>query len=394
MRIALVITNGPTKRGGLEHLALRLAQHLGEGSAANCIACRFTSGRQTLRGYFGQHEERRTFVCEGIPIRVMAPSWFGRFLLRPVFRLIWRKMTNPLARWLYLAAMTREVRRCCAGCDIIHYLGSANEMLGFAAWKAARLNGVPFVVEPAVHPGQWGDSWHDAMLYSMADLVLAHSRYEAQVIEQLGVARRKVFTVIHGVDPPRDGDGSRFRARYGIDGPMVLFLGRKTEEKGVFRCIEAFRRLAERVPSAFLVMAGPSGGITLNEPGDRMIDLSELSDSEKNDALAACDVLCVPSEGESFGMVYFEAWGFKKPVVALNLPILRETLGTTGGGILVEGVPEEISRVLETVLTSPDFALQLGSRGHEASLRHSWRNAAETYSVGYSLLGGAPGIRT
>ena len=62
------------------------------------------------------------------------------------------------------------------------------------------------------------------------------------------------------------------------------------------------------------------------------LNLDDVSEDEKQDALSACDVLCVPSEGESFGMVYFEAWAYEKPVVALDLPALRDSLGGSSGG--------------------------------------------------------------
>jgi hypothetical protein len=49
-----------------------------------------------------------------------------------------------------------------------------------------------------------------------------------------------------------------------------------------------------------------------SEARPRVLDLDDLTEGEKQDALAACDVLCVPSEGELFGMVYFEAWALRE----------------------------------------------------------------------------------
>ena len=40
--------------------------------------------------------------------------------------------------------------------------------------------------------------------------------------------------------------------------------------------------------------------------------------------LSACDVVAVPSRDESFGMVIVEAWAAGRPVVAADIPVLRE----------------------------------------------------------------------
>jgi glycosyltransferase involved in cell wall biosynthesis len=379
MRISFVITNGPSLTGGLERVCLRLAQHLGEGPAGNRIACRFSRSRQNLAGYFLHHEPRGTVLLGEVPVTTLSPAWARRQLLRPVLRLSCRPSTHGLARQLYEKALLPELIEASRGADLIHYLGSAGEMLGFAACRAAKELGLPFVVEPAVHPGQWGDSWGDRILYERADRVLAHSEHEAEVLVEMGVARDRVFAVTHGVDLGSGGDGNRFRSGHGIAGPMLLFLGRKTEAKGVTRCIDAFTRIRQRFPSATLVLVGPTEGKSVARLPDGVLDLDDVSEEMKQDALAACDLLCVPSEGESFGMVYFEAWAYHKPVVALDLPTLRETVGETGGGLLVGTDPADIAAAMGRLLESPELRQELGAAGKRAAVRHEWTMAARDY---------------
>jgi glycosyltransferase involved in cell wall biosynthesis len=385
MRIALVSENAWPLVGGLEIIGLRLSQHL-HASGDNCrIVTRFTRHRHGLADYFQASEPVRCFDNEGVDTCVVPLRWWERILWIPLFRLIWRPRTFPLAHALHNLVMVPKLRRLLIGCDAVHFLGSGPELLGFAAAAAARLLGVPFLVEPALHPGQWGDSWIDVRLYRQADRVLAHTEAERQVLERLGIPAERVSVVLHGVDPQEGGDGQRFRERHAIPAaaPLILFLGRKTREKGVLRLLGAFRRIRDAVPEVRLVLAGPSAGAIPRSAEVGVLDLSDLSEAQKQDALAACALLCVPSEGESFGLVYHEAWFYGKAVVALDLPALRESVAANGGGLLVSEDPASLEEALLSLLRDPQRARAMGERGRGVALRHSWASAIESYRLAY-----------
>ena len=206
MRIALVAENAWPLVGGLETIGLRLGQHL-QASGDNCrIVTRFTRQRHGLADYFRASEPGRCFDNQGVDTCVIPLRWWERILWLPLFRLIWRPRTFPLAHALHNLVMVPKLRRRLIGCDAVHFLGSGPELLGFAAAAAARRLGVPFLVEPALHPGQWGDSWIDVRLYRQADRVLAHTEAEGQVLERLGIPAERVSVVLHGVDPQEGGD--------------------------------------------------------------------------------------------------------------------------------------------------------------------------------------------
>jgi glycosyltransferase involved in cell wall biosynthesis len=117
--------------------------------------------------------------------------------------------------------------------------------------------------------------------------------------------------------------------------------------------------------------------------GSRILDLDDLSEVEKQNALAACDILCVPSEGESFGMVYFEAWAYKKPVVTLDIPVLRETVGASGGGLLVQGNPVSIAGAITELLGDVALRQRMGEDGHRLACRHRWDKTVNYYERAY-----------
>lgn len=391
MKIALVTVNAWPLLGGLETLALRIGQQLRAGGDHCRMVARFTRHRHALQAYFHASEPSRCFENAGVDTCVLSLRSWERILWLPLFRLIWRPRTFPIALALHNAVMEPRLRRELRGFQVVHYLGSGPELLGFAAAAAARRLGIPFLVEPALHPGQWGDSWIDQRLYRRADLILAHSECERQVLQRLGISPQKVSVILHGVDRLQGGLDRRFRERHGIPAgaPLILFLGRKTLEKGVFRLLSAFPAIRAAMPEAWLVLAGPTtSGLHLGE-GEHVLDVNDLSEQDKQDALAACTLLCVPSEGESFGLVYYEAWQYGKPVVALDLPSLRDSIHAHFAGVLVAPEdPEALVQAVLMVLQDSRLARGMGERGRSLAARHTWESAIASYRLAYGKAAG------
>jgi glycosyltransferase involved in cell wall biosynthesis len=349
-----------------------------------------------------------SWVHDGIEVVELVRGAREEIFFKPVPSLRKRRVTFPLAIACYRLAYARQIARLCEGSSVLHSFGTGMEMNGYAVAAAAKILGARFVIEPAIHAGSCGDSWLDAPLYHKADLLLAHTDFEAGVIQTLGVPKKTIRTIVHGVDFCDSGDGRRFRARHGIGGPMVLFLGRKTREKGVARLLEAWPLVVAKFPEATLVIAGPKSidfeilkseklkaesrnlpatgyplPATAPESLLQVLNLDDLSEGEKQDVLSTCNILCVPSEGESFGMVYFEAWAYKKPVVALDLPVLRETIGRHGGGLLCTSEPSDIAASLIQLLGNLELQKNMGAKGHAIALQHHWPAALESYSKAY-----------
>jgi len=164
---------------------------------------------------------------------------------------------------------------------------------------------------------------------------------------------------------------------------MVLFVGRRSEDKGYFLLLEAFATLRKHMPNVTLVIAGPGKAAPATAEG--VLELGRVSDEIKQDALSACTVFCMPSKGESFGMAYFEAWDCGKPVIGLDLPVFQETIGSSGGGLLAApDRPEDLVEKLRLFLEQPELAVAMGARGREFARGYSWNGAAQSCLEAYS----------
>mgnify|MGYP001293346880 CR=1 FL=1 len=136
-----------------------------------------------------------------------------------------------------------------------------------------------------------------------------------------------------------DAVAARSRWRTGL-GRYVLAVGGIEPRKGSIDLIEAFALLRREDPSLQLVFAG---GETLFDYRDYRAEFERcraelgvspiILGSIDNDALpalvAACEVFAFPSTKEGFGLAAMEALAAGRPVVARELPVLREVFGDT-----------------------------------------------------------------
>ncbi len=122
---------------------------------------------------------------------------------------------------------------------------------------------------------------------------------------------------------------------------LVLFLSRIHEKKGCDLLIEAFARIAKRDHNLHLVVAGPdqtgwadtlkalAAGFGLD---NRITWTGMLQGDIKWGAFHACEVFCLPSHQENFGIVVAEALACGKPVLISNkVNIWREIYADQAG---------------------------------------------------------------
>jgi glycosyltransferase involved in cell wall biosynthesis len=171
----------------------------------------------------------------------------------------------------------------------------------------------------------------------------------------------------------------------------VLFLGQKYRYKGPALLLRAARAIWQSHPTARLAFLGPrtaySRRLFAGVHDRRILELDTVDLAEKTDALAACDVLCLPSTQESFGGVFTEAWALGKPVVGCDIPAVRAVVAHGEDGLLCPPDPEEIGRALRTLLSDAAERAALGARGREKVSRlYTWPRLAERTEVVYRTV--------
>ena len=92
--------------------------------------------------------------------------------------------------------------------------------------------------------------------------------------------------------------------------------------------------------------------------------LGFVSESERRDLLAACDLLALPSRTESFGLVFMEAWANRKPVIGARAGAIPAVVRDGENGVLVKfGDVNALSGAIETLVRSPETRENMGASG-------------------------------
>jgi glycosyltransferase involved in cell wall biosynthesis len=377
--------------GGLQSHAEHLARHLiARGHEVTVITKAFTKVPERLEFlYFS--ENPKSGEVNGVPVRALNYSPRLRvlhwFIAKAKVKVGLKKLALSLYCWQAKIGNENLYR----GFDIIHHVGQATAFLGFAAADGARKWRTPFVVQPTCHPFQVGDDPLDLKLYKMAKRAMVHTNYEASHLRPM-FGSMPIDVVGNGIEDRTDGVGERFRKRHGIQGPLILYIGRRDIDKGYGLVTQAFDLVKQKRADATLVCLGPPGGLNkVERPG--ILNFDFVEEMTKHDALAASDCLCVPSEGESFGLVYMEAGRYGKPVIARRLPVLEELLDGGEAGVLVgrknaeknenQVTCEEIAVEVLTLINNPGFSFKIGERCRRVSEKFIWPSIVENFESAY-----------
>jgi glycosyltransferase involved in cell wall biosynthesis len=165
-----------------------------------------------------------------------------------------------------------------------------------------------------------------------------------------------------GSEVPERPQPERFRQKFGLVGRFAIYVGRIDANKGCAELFEYFRRYADASPEGLtLVLVGNS---ILPVPGHpRIRHLGFLPDGDKFDALAAADVLIMPSYFESLSMVALEAWALGKPVLANGrCDVLKGQCQRSNAGLFYEDY-DEFGETLRTLESNTSLVAALGENG-------------------------------
>ena len=168
----------------------------------------------------------------------------------------------------------------------------------------------------------------------------------------------------------------------------MLFVGRKCRLKGYHAVREAVAMMVRQGRPVTLVTIGADVDSPYPElPHEADLDLGRADDGQKAAALAACDLLALPSSVESFGIVYTEAWAYGKPVICGSSPASRELVARHGGGLIGSDDPLQLAATIARLLDDESLRFSLGGAGRDAvSGELSWPIVARRHRQTWARL--------
>jgi glycosyltransferase involved in cell wall biosynthesis len=323
--------------------------------------------------------------------RTVRPNELHPSLADADFELFPTRFPRRLAR---SPAMARALRTEVPNRDVVH-IHNLWQYPQYAAFRAAREAQVPYIVSPhgSLDPylrrrGRFRKAvasalWHQAMLEGAA-LIHVTTSSEMRLISDIApnVPRVIVPCAVNTAEfgalpPPRE-----FRERHlaGYSGPLVVFLGRVTEKKGVDVLIKSFAHVLER-QAARLAVVGPDDGgqrprleRLAEESGIGLqVDfVGGLYGRDRLAALSAADVWALSSHTENFGIAVIEAMAAGCPVAVSPEVNLAEEVGEANAGLVADAEPRAFAAVLLKLLSDPELRRRLSRTGREFAARYDW----------------------
>ncbi len=238
--------------------------------------------------------------------------------------------------------------------------------------------GVPLVADkalvvPTAHPEPPLAFHAFADVFELPRALLCNTPEEQRLIETRfpDAARCRVVGV--GVDPPKT-KAERFREKYGLHGPYLLYVGRLEAGKGVPELLKHHAALVKQFHDApALVLAGAGD---LQPRGERVRVLGRIDEQDKWDGLAGALAVVVPSRFESLSLLTLEALAVGTPVVGnAESDVVAGQLERSGGG---HGYLDRAGFV-DAVRRVGEGREVLSARAKKYAARSRWAQVVDAY---------------
>ncbi len=370
MKLAVVAQRyGADINGGAElharYIAERLARHA-EVEVVTTCARDYVSWRNELKP--GLETVNGVSVRRFPVTRERQPLDFGR-RSRQVFEET-HSLADELA-WLDAEGPTSPA--------LVNYLSQSASSFDYVllfsyryyhAWHAARrLANKAILVPTAERDPAIGLSLFGPTFRSVRGIM--YNSYEERAMIQGATGNEHVPGVVVGVgsEVPARTDPARFRRRHKINRPFAIYIGRIDANKGCVELFDYFQRYAAGFPRGLdLVLIG--NPIIPVPSHHRIHHLGYLSDEDKFDALAASDLLIMPSYFESLSMVALEAWALGRPVLANGrCDVLKGQCIRSNAGLYYESY-EEFAETLYSLESNGPLHARMGRNGRDYFARH------------------------
>jgi glycogen synthase len=244
-------------------------------------------------------------------------------------------------------------------------------------WKADQLGS-----------GYLVSSWIEKTAVESAHRVIAVShKMREDILEYFKADPARVVVIHNGIDPDqfrRTTDRDALD-RLGVRAPYVLFVGRITDQKGIFHLLEAARALPAGVQVVLCASAPDTPEIeerlrraVAGQPNvkwiNEMVPVPVVTQLYSHAA-----VFCCPSVYEPFGLINLEAMACETPVVASGVGGILEVVEHGKTGLLVPPAqPAALAEALTRVLGNRDRARDMGKAGRRrVEEKFAWASVAE-----------------
>jgi len=241
---------------------------------------------------------------------------------------------------------------------------------------------------PGSRIGKWLRLWVGRRIGGL----IAITNKLKELYTELGIPEDRILVAHHGVDLARferKSDKKQARKKLGLPlgKKLVCYTGHLYPWKGVYVLAQSAKLLSG---CQFVVVGGMADDIKKYRA---YLDAENISNIKTvgyvqpalvADYLSASDVLVLPNSAKkrvsdyySYPIKLFEYMTAERPIIASNLPSLREILRDGENAILVEpDDPRALLKGIQRVLDDPDLARRISEQAYSEVMQYSWEERA------------------
>lgn len=164
----------------------------------------------------------------------------------------------------------------------------------------------------------------------------------------------------------------------------LLYVGSAYPHKGLDDLLAAWPKIRARHPGLSLLMVGEKDVFmrrveeSAKAKGLEGVKfLNRVEDAELSRLYSGASAFVFPTHFEGFGLPPLEALALGCPVVATDIPVLREVLGKNGATYFRQGDSDGILAAVESVLAQPEkYRSDAREAARNLQGRHAWSRTA------------------
>ena len=196
--------------------------------------------------------------------------------------------------------------------------------------------------------------------------------YKNFLIQHCNIDSQKVHHVGGGINLEKDKIDYKYKKRN-----KILFVGRDFTRKGGYLVYEAFLYIKKMGYDYELHIAGPSKNPIPNSQEGYYFH-GDCSKDELSELFNMCDIFCMPSYYEAYGLVFIEALTYGLPCIGRNvyeMPFFIEN-NVTGYLIDDDNIPVLATKIIDLFKNEQIFQ-NVKDRKNKYIKEYSWDTVAE-----------------
>lgn len=210
--------------------------------------------------------------------------------------------------------------------------------------------------------------YQDKVLRNATALVVQDTQTPSK-LEELGYDTNRMHIIRNGVEVPKLLKKRSYR-RLHERSPILLFVGRIVEEKGVFVLLDAFREIRQSLTDSTLWIVGDGPDLERCKAYSEKMDLRNAvfwgRETDVTRFYLDADMFIFPSFREGLPNVILEAMSYQMPIVTTNVGIIPQVIRNKKEGLLINPRDKKaLVQAVEELVESPTLAESLAQEARK-----------------------------